>query len=131
VLVGVLLGRPYVRAVPIADADAPTVPPLRAAMNFLLLDEDHLVVIDGDERWLRDVMALHRAGGVDAWVVAVARRAESDAATELRARRRRPTTDAEREALAGRPLHDLDALLGPAPEHGPPPLRVLPPTSRR
>ena len=131
VLVGTLLGRPYVRTVTSSSGRAPQLPALRVGMNLHVLAGDRLVVLDGDEHWLRDVMALHRAGGVEAWVVAVARRAESDAATELRARRRRPTTDAEREALADRPLHDLDALLGLAPERGPPPLRVLPPTSRR
>jgi len=131
VLVGTLLGRPYVRTVISSSGRAPQIPALRVGMTLHVLAEDRLVVLDGDERWLRDVMALHRAGGVEAWVVAVARRADIDAPTALRAHRRRPTNDAEREALADRPLHDLDALLGPAQEHGPPPLRVLPPTSHR
>ena len=131
VLVGTLLGRPYVRTVTSPAGRTPQIPALRAGMNLHVLADARLVVVDGDERWLRDVMALHRAGGVEAWVVAVARRAESDATTELRVRRQRPTTAAEGVALADRPLHDLDALLGPAPEHGPPPLRVLPPPFRR
>ena len=131
VLVGTLLGRPYVRTVISSSARAPQIPALRVGMNLHVAAADRLVVLDGDERWLRDVMALHRAGGVEAWVVAVARRPDIDAASALRAHRQRPTTDAEREALADRPLQDLDALLGPAPEHGPPPLRGLPPTPSR
>ncbi len=131
VLVGVLVGRPYVRAVSIADiGDAPTVPPLRAAMNLLLLGEGRVVVIDGDERWFRDVMALHRAGGVERWVVAIDCRS-GDAPTALRARRERETTAAEQDQLAQQRLHDLDALLGPAALHGRPRLHSVPPTPGR
>ena len=126
VLVGVLVGRPYVRAVDAPTSDGIQIPPLRAAMNFYLLAEDHLVVIDGDERWLADVMALHRSGGVEAWVVSVGRRSGSEEPSALRAYRERSTTAGERERLAGLRLHDLDALLGPAPGHGPPHLRLVP-----
>jgi hypothetical protein len=126
VLVGVLLGRPYVRAVDVPTSDGIQIPPLRAGMNFYLLAEDHLVVVDGDERWLADVMALHRSGGVEAWVVSVGRRSGSEEPTALRAYRERPTTAAERERLAGVHLHDLDALLGPAPGHRRPNLRLVP-----
>ena len=127
VLVGVLLGRPYVRTVSASDGDAPRIPALRAAMNLHLLAEDRLVVVDGDDRWLRDVMALHRAGGVEGWLVAVARRVGDAAPEALCARRERATTDRERAGHTDRRLHDLDALLGPAPEHGRPRLRAVPP----
>jgi hypothetical protein len=126
VLVGVLVGRPYVRTVDASTSDGIQIPPLRAAMNFYLLAEDHLVVIDGDEGWLADVMALHRSGGVEAWVVSVGRRSGSEEPSALRAYRERSTTAGERERLAGLRLHDLDALLGPAPGHGPPHLRLVP-----
>ena len=111
VLVGVLLGRPYVRTVA-ASPGRIQVPPLRAAMNFLVLVNEQLVVVDGDEAWLRDVMALHRAGRVESWVVSIGRRSDSDAPSALRAYRVRPTTEDERELLAGLRLHDLEVLLG-------------------
>lgn len=131
VLVGVLLGRPYVRTIAASDAAAPRIPALRAAMNLYLLAEDRVVVVDGDDRWLRDVMALHRAGGVEGWLVAVDRRTDRDDPAALRARRERPTTDRERAGHADRRLHDLSALFGPAPEHGRPRLRIVPSTPHR
>ena len=111
VLAGVLLGRPYVRTVA-ASPGSVQIPPLRAAMNFLVLADRRLVVVDGDEIWLRDVMALHRAGGVESWVVSLGRRPGCDDPSALRAYRVRSTTEAEPQRLASLRLHDLDALLG-------------------
>ena len=91
VLVGVLVGRPYVRTVG-AWPGGVQVPPLRAAMNFFVLADEHLAVVDGDEVWLRDVMALHRAGGAESWVVSVGRRPGCEDPGALRAYRVRPTT---------------------------------------
>lgn len=126
VLVGVLLGRPHVRAVAVAVAgDAPRVPPLRAAMNLHLVDEQRLVVLDGDDRWFRDVMALHRAGGVESWLVAVDRRPGAEPSA-LRVRRDRPTTPEERERLGQLRLHDLEALFGPTALHRRPRLHLVP-----
>jgi hypothetical protein len=127
-LVGVLLGRPYVRVVT-AAGEAPQIPPLRAAMNLHLLDEDRVVVVDGDERWFRDVMALHRAGGVERWLVAVRRAGPS--VTGFRARRHRETSAAERDHLAPLQQHDLPALFGVDAEHRRPRLQLVPPTPGR
>ncbi len=126
ILVGVLLGRPYVRAVAVAIAgDAPRLPPLRAAVNLHLVDQDRLVVVDGDDRWFRDVRALHRAGGVESWLVAVHRRPASEPSA-LRVRRDRPTTPEERERLGRLRLHDLEALFGPTALHRRPRAHLVP-----
>ena len=131
VLVGVLLGRPYVRTAA-ASPGSVQVPPLRAAMNFFVLIDEHLVVVDGDEVWLRDVMALHRAGGVESWVVSIGRRPGSDDPSALRAYRVRPTTEDERQLLAGLRLHDLEVLLGTQPRRRHPHLTLVPaPPGRR
>lgn len=88
-------------------------PSLRVAMNFYVLPEGTMKVIEGGSRWFKDLTRMRDLHGLDRWSFEVQRQG---AAGDPRTRHRiAPVTqldDTMRERIAGTPLHDLEALTG-------------------
>jgi hypothetical protein len=86
----------------------------RVAVNFFLLPEGTMKVLEGSLAWFKDVLQVKNKYGLDRWSFEVQRHgAAGDPKTRFTVLPESQLDDAQRARIARTPLHDLDAVTRP------------------
>jgi hypothetical protein len=127
---GVFCGEPHAREVvwtgeryetfdaknPAHQADGKR-PSLRVAINFFVLAEGAMKVIEGGTQWFKDVLKVRDKYGLDKWSFEIERHGEAgDPKTKYTILPEEKIDAALRQQIAGAAAHDLEAVVGGAGE---------------
>ena len=125
---GVFCGEPHAREVvwtgeryetfdaknPAHQADGKR-PSLRVAINFFVLAEGAMKVIEGGTQWFKDVLKVRDKYGLDKWSFEIERHGEAgDPKTKYTILPEEKIDAALRQQIAGAAAHDLEAVVGGA-----------------
>jgi hypothetical protein len=125
---GVFCGEPFAREVvwtgeryeafdpknPSHTADGKR-PSLRVAMNFFVLAEGSMKVIEGGTQWFKDVLKVRDKYGLDKWSFEIERRGDAgDPKTKYMILPEEKIDAALRARIAEAQLHDVEATVGGA-----------------
>jgi hypothetical protein len=125
---GVFCGEPHAREVvwtgeryetfdaknPAHQADGKR-PSLRVAINFFVLAESAMKVIEGGTQWFKDVLKVRDKYGLDKWSFEIERHGEAgDPKTKYTILPEEKIDAALRQQIAGAQAHDLEAAVGGA-----------------
>ena len=123
---GVFCGEPHAREViwsgeryesfdpknPAHQADGKR-PSLRVAINFFVLAEGTMKVIEGGTQWFKDVLKLRDKYGLSTWSFEIERHGEAgDPKTRYSMLPEEKVDQALRAKIAAVPLHDLERVVG-------------------
>ena len=127
---GVFCGEPHAREVvwtgeryetfdaknPAHQADGKR-PSLRVAINFFVLAEGAMKVIEGGTQWFKDVLKVRDKYGLDKWSFEIERHGEAgDPKTKYTILPEEKIDAALRQKIEGAQAHDLEAVVGGAGE---------------
>jgi hypothetical protein len=125
---GVFCGEPHAREVvwtgdryetfdtknPAHQADGKR-PSLRVAINFFVLADGAMKVIEGGTQWFKDVLKVRDKYGLDKWSFEIERHGEAgDPKTKYTILPEEKIDAALRQQIAGAQAHDLEAAVGGA-----------------
>lgn len=90
-------------------------PSLRVAINFFVLAENAMKVIEGGTQWFKDVLKVRDKYGLDKWSFEIERHGEAgDPKTKYTILPEEKIDAALRQQIAGATAHDLEAVVGGA-----------------
>jgi hypothetical protein len=129
-VVGVFCSEPYAREVywdgekyVEATADGPPPgataksPSLRVSLNFYVLSEGTMKIVEGGTQWFRDLVTVREKYGLDKWIFEIKRHGKpKDPKTKYTILPEEKIDDALRAKIDALPAHDLAAIAGGADE---------------